>query len=94
MLADVHVNEVARGLGPAVHGIMFGRGDHPVICGIVALQAGDERDAHAPGEERIFAIGFLAASPARIAKDVDVGRPEIEAFEDVARVRRALPACA
>src|SRR5205814_4722923 len=30
-------------------------------------------------EERIFAVSFLAAAPARIAKDVDVGRPKGEA---------------
>ena len=36
---------------------------------------------HAAGEERIFAVGFLPAAPARIAKDVDVGRPEGEAEE-------------
>ena len=34
------------------------------------------------GEKGIFAVGFLPASPARIAKDVDVGRPEIQAEED------------
>ena len=45
------------------------------------------------GEERIFAVGFLAAAPARIAKDVDVGRPEIEALEDLAvRAVRERPA--
>ena len=40
--------------------------------------------AHAAGEERIFAVSFLAAAPARVAEDVDVGRPEVEALEDVA----------
>ena len=69
---------------PAVHGIMFGRGDHAVILRIVALQSGDECHAHAAGQEGIFAVGFLAAAPAWIAKNVDVGRPEIQAFHDVA----------
>src|SRR5579859_4389610 len=34
------------------------------------------------GEERIFAVGFLAAAPAWIAKDIDIGRPEIESLEE------------
>ena len=83
---------MARGLGAAVHGEVLGRGDDAVVLRIVALHAGDEGDAHARGEERIFAVGFLAAAPARIAEDVDVGRPEVEALEDVGCVRRARPA--
>ena len=31
-------------------------------------------------QERIFAVSFLPASPPRIAKDVDVRRPEIQTF--------------
>ena len=51
------------------------------IVRIVSLHAGDEGDGHAAGEEGIFAVGLLAASPAGIAKDVDVGRPEGESEE-------------
>ena len=51
--------------------------------GIIALHAGHKRDRQASAQERIFAIGFLAAPPAWIAKDVDVGCPEIQAFENV-----------
>src|SRR5207249_1942382 len=36
------------------------------------------------GEEWIFAVGLLATTPARIAKDIDIWRPEVEAFHDVA----------
>src|ERR1700756_5555913 len=74
---------MASGFGTAVNGIVFGRGDDAVILGIVALHAGHKRDGQASAQERILAIGFLAASPARIAKDVDVRRPEIEALENV-----------
>src|SRR5579862_6347324 len=49
---------------------------------IVTLYAGDEGYAHPAGEEWIFAVGLLAASPARVAKNVDVGRPERQAVED------------
>ena len=31
------------------------------------------------GQERVFAVGFLAAAPARVAEDVDVRRPEGQA---------------
>jgi len=30
--------------------------------------------------KRILAVGFLSASPERVAKDVDIGTPECEAF--------------
>ena len=36
------------------------------------------------GEVRIFAVGLHAAAPARVAEEVDVGRPEGEALIDVA----------
>ncbi len=71
----VEILLVAPLLRPAVHGEMLGRGDGLVIPGIVALQAGDERIGDLSGQVWILAIGFLAASPAWIAEDVDVGRP-------------------
>src|SRR5271169_109252 len=69
---------MAERFGTAVNSVMFGSGDSFEIVRIVALEACDEGDAEAAGEEGIFAVGFLAASPAGIAKDVDVGRPEGE----------------
>ena len=39
------------------------------------------------GQEGILAVSLLAAAPTRIAEDVDVRRPEIEALEDVAVAR-------
>ena len=67
-----------------MHGEVLGRGDHAIVVRIVALHAGNEGHAHAAGEERILAVGLLAAAPARIAEDVNVGCPEVEAFQDVA----------
>ena len=69
---------MAEGFGAAVNGVMFGSGNRFEVTRVVALKAGDESDAKTGGEERIFAVGFLAASPTRIAEDVDVGRPEGE----------------
>ena len=78
---DVDVGLVAGRLGAGVDGVVFGRGDDAEIARVIALHAGDEGDSHAAGEEGIFAVGFLAAAPAGIAKDVDIGRPEGEAEE-------------
>ena len=78
---DVDVGLMARGLRAGVHGEVLGRGDDAEVVGVGALHAGDEGDGHAAGEEGIFAVGLLAAAPARVAKDVDVGRPEGEAEE-------------
>ena len=63
---------------------MLGRGDGAVVARIVALHSGDKGHAHARGQERVFAVGLLAASPAGIAEDIEIGRPEIEALEDFA----------
>ncbi len=70
---------MARGFGSAVHREMLRGGDHLVVLRIVSLQPFDESHGQPPGERRIFAVGFLAASPPGIAKNVDVGRPEGEA---------------
>ncbi len=71
-------------LGAAVDGEVLGRGDQLQVARVVALQALDERDAHAGGQVWVFAVGFLAATPARVAEDVDVGRPEGEPLVDAA----------
>ncbi len=89
---DDGIKPVAFHLRPAVDGIMLGRGDGLEEIRIVPLQALDERDAQAAGEVGVFAVGLLAAAPARIAENVDVGRPEIQPGVDgavvVARGRR------
>src|SRR5579863_4792411 len=78
---------MSRRLRSAVYGIMLGRGDHAKILRIVSLKTGYKSDSHAAGEEGIFAISFLPASPARITKDVDIRRPEVETFHNVAPSR-------
>src|SRR6476659_3691607 len=69
---------MSRGLRPTVHCEVFGSGDGLEIFWVVALQAGHKRHAHARSEKRIFTVGFLATSPSRIAKNIDVGRPDSE----------------
>ena len=68
--------------GPLVHGEVLAGGDGAQVVQVVALHAVNEGHAQPAGEERIFAVGLLAAAPAGIAKDVDVGRPEGEAVKD------------
>ena len=75
---DMDVEAVAESFRAAVNGVVFGSGDGFEVMRIVALQSGDKGDAKPRGEEGILAVGFLAAPPARIAEDVDVGRPESE----------------
>jgi hypothetical protein len=87
MLTDVDVGEVPCRFGATVHGIMLRRRNRAIIMRIVALHSGDVRNRHAAGQERILAVGFLSPAPARIPKDVHVGRPEIEPFH---RARIAL----
>ena len=44
MFADIHIGEMASGLGTTMNGIVLGRGDDAVILGIIALNACDKRD--------------------------------------------------
>src|SRR6266516_1649119 len=43
---------------------------------IISLHTLYKSNTHARSKEWIFTIGFLASSPSRIAKNIDVGRPE------------------
>src|ERR1700749_2727504 len=68
-----------RGFRTAMYGIVLGRGDGAEIVGVLTLDALDKCGAETRGEERILAVGFLAAAPAGITKDVDIRRPDGEA---------------
>src|SRR5215472_3679065 len=70
---------MAQRLRTAVNGKVLGSGNDLQIFGIVALQASDESNSDPAGEERVFAVSFLPAAPARIAKDVNVRRPKGQA---------------
>src|SRR5947207_5472215 len=79
-LAHHGVELVAQRLGTRVDGeVLHGR-DSLEIPGIVALEPADERHGEPPGEVGVFAVGLLAASPPRVAEQVDVGRPDGEAL--------------
>src|SRR6202046_3495040 len=70
---------MAGGLGATVHGGVLWGGGRAGILWIIALNAFYEGGAEAGGKVGVFAVGFLTAAPAGIAKDVDVGRPDGEA---------------
>src|ERR1700691_2352362 len=63
---------------------MFGCRNHSEIFRVFSLHSGDESDSHPSSKIWIFAIGFLTTSPAWIPEYVNVRRPEIQAFHNVA----------
>src|ERR1035441_2793479 len=69
-----------------MHCKVLRRSDGEEILRIVALQALHEFHTHATGEIWIFAISLLSTSPARIAKDVDVWRPDGESEENAVNI--------
>ena len=76
----IDVETVATGFGTAVDGEVLRRGDDARVRGVGALQPLHEGDAQCAGEIRVLAVGLLPAAPARIAEDVDVGRPDGQAL--------------
>ena len=63
----------------AVHGEMLNSRHGLQIFWVSPLQAAHEGHAVAPGQKRILAVSFLSAAPARIAENIDVGRPDGQA---------------
>ncbi len=75
------VKRVAVPLGPAVHCKVLGSGQSlHILASARALQPVDHGHTHARSQIRVLAISLLAASPARVAEDVDIGGPERQAL--------------
>src|SRR5690606_41714625 len=68
----------------AMNRIVLRRGIDLPVPRVITLKSLHERDPHARREERILAVRLLTTSPARIAKDIDVGRPEGQALIAIA----------
>jgi len=83
MAADIDIREVPGRLRPTVDGEMLRRGNGKVVLRVISLQPGHEGHRQPAAQVGIFAVGLLPPPPARVAEDVDVGRPEIQAFENV-----------
>ncbi len=75
-IAGGGVEGVPRRLRAAVDREMLGAGHRLGVLRVVALEAADEGHGHPRSEEGVFAVGLLAAAPARVAEDVDVRRPK------------------
>src|SRR5579864_5542786 len=67
-----------------MHREVLGGGDCAKVSWIVTLQSGHESNGHAAGKKWIFSISFLTAAPPRIAEDIYVRGPEVQALEKVA----------
>ena len=77
-LADHRVERVAVGLWSAVHGEMLHRGHRLQVLRVVTLKAANELRAEPAREKGIFTVRFLSPPPPRVAKEIDIGRPERE----------------
>ena len=77
-LARANVEVVAVLLRAAVDREVLGGGARAVVARVVALQALHEGHSQPPRQVRVLAVGLLPPPPARVAEDVDVGRPEGE----------------
>src|SRR6185437_15876321 len=73
-----------RRLWTAVYREMFRRCERLQIFRIVPLQSSDIGNTHLRRQKRVFTIGFLAATPTWITKNVDIRRPDGEPVEPVA----------
>src|ERR1039458_9739814 len=81
VFADAHVRRVASRFRSTMYREMFGRRNGAIVFRIIALHAGDKGNPHGPCQERVFAVSLLAAAPARISKDIDIGGPEIKSLK-------------
>src|ERR1700733_8803773 len=62
-----------------MHGEVLRCRDDAKVTRVITLQAAHEIKPKRGSKKRIFAIGLLSASPARIAEDVDIRRPDGQA---------------
>ena len=88
-LGNLGVEAVPVGLQAGVDGVVLGAGVRLAHWGILrSLQAAHHGHAEAAGQEGILPVGLHAASPAGIAENVDVRRPEGQALIDLDVVGR------
>ncbi len=58
-----------------MHREVLGGSNRLPVFRVIALQPGHKRDTETRSQIGIFAVRFLTSPPARIAKNIDVGRP-------------------
>ena len=76
------VEAVTQGLGSAVDGEVLGAGRRFERFAL-SLQAAHEGAAEPGGQIRVLPVGLVAAAPAGIAENIDVGRPHRQPVIDV-----------
>ena len=84
VLVDNGVEAVSLRFRTAVHDVVLGGGHGFQVVGILALETFDKGHGQRAGQVGILAVGLHPATPARVAKQVYVGRPEGEPLEDFA----------
>src|SRR5881394_2716613 len=86
-LAHHRVERMALGLRSAVNGEVFYRRDGLEVFRVIALQTANELHGKPSREKRILAVGLLPSAPARVAKEIDVRRPERQSLVSLMRPR-------
>ena len=89
LLVGDGVKLVTDRLRAGVHRKVLGAGSHLQVLA-VALQALDVAHAQAGGQIGILTVGFVAAAPAGITEDVDVGAPHAQALINIAVLMNGL----
>ena len=79
LLVGNGVELMTDGLGAGVHREVLGAGSDLQVLA-VALQALDEANTQAGGQVGILTVGLVAAAPAGVTEDVDIGAPHAEAL--------------
>src|ERR1039458_2229578 len=82
MRRNFHVEAVAHRFWATMHREVFWRGHYLEIMRVIALKAPDKGYSHAACQVWIFSVGLLPPSPARIAENIDIGRPERQTGKD------------
>ena len=64
-----------------MYGEMFGASVQFIVLGVGrSLQSSNDLQSQYRGEIRVFSVGLLSASPARVSENVDVRSPESQAL--------------
>src|ERR1043165_2320711 len=77
------VKTMALGLWSRMNRVVLGSVNNFQILRIVTLESFNECYSETAGEIWIFSVSLLPASPARVAKDIDVWRPKRETIKPV-----------
>ena len=69
------IKDVTAIFGATMHGKVLGTCHRFQVIWVVAFETAHYSRTHLGGKIWVFAVGFLTASPARVAKDIDIRSP-------------------